>query len=39
MDHFKDGVFKVFDEACGNMRGRRSNGDTWWWNRDVKEAV
>ena len=20
-------------------RGRRSKGDTWWWNEEVKEAV
>ena len=24
---------------CGNKRGRRNKGDTWWWNEEVKEAV
>ena len=23
---------------CGKRRGR-SEGDTWWWNEEVKEAV
>ena len=25
--------------VCGKKRGRRSKGDTCWWNEDVKEAV
>ena len=37
--HFKDGVLKACDEVCGKKRGRRSKGDTWWWNEEVKEAV
>ena len=24
---------------CGNKRGWRNKGDTWWWNEEVKEAV
>ena len=24
---------------CWNKKGRRSKGDTWWWNDEVKEAV
>ena len=36
--HFKDGVLKACDEVCGKKRGRRS-GDTWWWNKEVKEAI
>ena len=24
---------------CGKKRGRRSKGDTWWLNKDMKEAV
>ena len=24
---------------CGKKRGRRSEGDTWSWNEEVKEAV
>ena len=23
----------------GKKRGRRSKGDTWWWNEEVKEAI
>ena len=37
--HFKDGVLMAFDEVCGKKREWRSNGDTWWWNEEVKEAV
>ena len=36
--HFNDGILKACDEVCGK-RKRRSIGDTWWWNEDVKEAV
>ena len=24
---------------CWKKSGRRSKGDTWWWNEEVKEAV
>ena len=27
------------DEVCMKKRGRRSIGDTWWQNEDVKEAI
>ena len=37
--HFKDGILKACDEVCGKKRGRRSKGDTWWWNEEVKEAA
>ena len=37
--HFKDGVLEACDEMCGKKRGRRSKGDTWWWNEEVKESV
>ena len=36
---FKDGVSKAFDDVCGKKRDRRSKGETWWWNEEVKEAV
>ena len=36
--HFKDGISKACDEVCGNKRGK-NNGDTCWWNKEVKEAV
>ena len=37
--HFKNGVLKACDAVCGKKRGRRSKGDTCWWNEVVKEAV
>ena len=37
--HFKNGVLKAYDEECWKKRGRRSKGDTWCWNEEVKEAV
>ena len=36
--HFKDGILLACDELCGMKRGR-SNGDTWFWNEEVKESV
>ena len=36
--HFKDWILKVNDEVCGKMNGL-SEGDIWWWNQEVKEAV
>ena len=36
---FKEGVLKACDEVCGKKKGRRDQGDTWWWNKDVKEAI
>ena len=29
-------MLKAFDEVCGEMKGRRDQGDTYWWNKDVK---
>ena len=37
--HFKDRVLKVCDELCGKKRTRKSKGDTWWWNEEVKETI
>ena len=37
--HFTDRVLRACDEVCGKKKGRRSKGDTWWWNEEVKEAV
>ena len=36
---FKEGVLRACDEVCGKTRGRREQGETWWWNDDVKDAV
>ena len=27
------------DEVCGKKKGRKDQGGTWWWNKDVKEAI
>ena len=37
--HFKDGGLKACDEMCEKKRGRRTKGDIWQWNEEVKEAV
>lgn len=36
---FKEGLLKACDEVCGKKKGRRDQGDTWWWNEEVKEAI
>ena len=36
---FKDGGLEPCDEVRGKKMGRRSKGDVWWWNEEVKEAV
>ena len=35
----REGMLKAFDEVCGKTKGRRDQGDTWRWNKDVKEAI
>ncbi|XP_068728698.1 uncharacterized protein [Montipora capricornis] len=35
----KERVLKACDEVCGKKKGRRDQGDTWWWNEDVNEAI
>ena len=37
--YFKEGVLKACDEVCGKKKGRRDQGDTYWWKEDVKEAI
>ena len=36
---FSEGMLKAFDEVCGKTKGRRDQGDTWWWNKDAKEVI
>ena len=31
------GILNACDEVCGKKGG--GNGDAWWWNEEVKEAV
>ena len=37
--HFKEGILKACDVVCGMKSGRRSKGDTLWWNEELYEAV
>ena len=36
--NFKEGMLRACDEVCGKRKGRRDQGNTWWWN-EVKEAI
>ena len=36
---FTKRVLKACDEVCGKKKGRRDQGDTWWWNEDVKKSI
>ena len=37
--HFMNGVLESGDEVCWKIFGRKSKGDSCWWNEDVKEVV
>ena len=39
MKCFKEGVLKACDEVCGKKKGKRDQGNTWWWNEDVMEVI
>ena len=32
---FREGMLKAFDEVCGKTKGRRDQGDTSWWNKEL----
>ena len=34
-----DGILGACNEVCWKKRGRRSKGEAWWWNDEVKEAI
>ena len=37
---FTEGMLKACDEVCGKKKGRRDDqGDTRWWNENVKEVI
>ena len=38
-DFYKNGVLKACDELYGKTKGRRDQGNTWFWNEQVKEAI
>ena len=35
----KSGVLKACDALCGKTKGRRDQGNTWWWNEQVTKAI
>ena len=38
-ESYRNGVLKACDDLCGKTKGRRDQGNTWWWNEQVKEAI
>ena len=38
-ESYKNGILKACDELCGKTKGRRDQRNTWWWNKQVKEAI
>ena len=36
---FKHGVLAACDGVCGEEGGRRSKGDAWWWDKELKETI
>ena len=36
---FKNSMLQACDEVCGKKKHRKHDGDAWWWNEDVKEAI
>ena len=36
---YKNGVLKACDELCGKTKTRGDQGNTWWWNKQVKDAI
>ena len=36
---YRNVVLNACDNLCGKKLSRRSEGNTWWWNVDVKEAI
>ena len=36
---YKNGVLKACDELCGKTKARGDQGNTWWWNEQVKDAM
>ena len=36
---FKNCTSQACAEVCGKKKGRRNHGDSWWWNKEMKEAI
>ena len=32
-------VLKACDELCGKTKGKGDQGNAWWWNKQVKDAI
>ena len=32
-------MLQACDKLCRKKKDRRNHGDTWWWNKEVKEAI
>ena len=39
MGVLQEWCLKACDDLCGKTKGRRDQGNTWWWNEQVKEAI
>ena len=38
-ESFRDGVLTACDELCGKKKVRKSGGNKWWWNEEVRNAI
>ena len=36
---FRDGVLTARDELCGKKKVTKSEGNKWWWNEEVRNAI
>ena len=35
----KKGVLQACDNLCGKTKERGDRGNTWWWNKHVRDAI
>ena len=38
-ESYKNGVLQACDELCGKTYKRGDRGNTWWWNKQVRNAI
>ena len=38
-NYFKNSMLQACDEVCGKKKGGKNHGDTWWWDKEVKETI
>ena len=36
---YKKGVLQACDELCGKTKRKGDRGNTWWWNKQVRDAI